>query len=183
VDRRSELHELLEAHRSLDDREREFRARMLELVAAPGDPFRRDRFDPGHFTASAIVLAPEGRAMLEVYHAKLDRWLQPGGHVEPCDATLDRAARREVEEETGLFELGTEPGAPVPFDLDIHPIPARREEPAHLHFDVRFLFHARTRTCRPGTGARAVRWADLDRGSGRSSDSGLDRVRARLARL
>ena len=176
MDRRLQLHALLEAHRPLDDRERGFRARMLELIAAPDDPFRRDRFVPGHFTASAIVLAPEGGAMLEVHHAKLERWLQPGGHVEPSDATLEFAARREVEEETGLAELASEPGARMPFDLDIHAIPSRGAEPEHLHFDVRFLFRARTRVCRAGDGARAVRWTDL-------TEARLDRVRARIERL
>lgn len=28
------------------------------------------------------------------------------------------------------------------FDLDVHLIPARDREPAHHHFDVRFLVHA-----------------------------------------
>ena len=29
-----------------------------------------------------------------------------------------------------------------PIDLDVHEIPARREEPAHLHWDLRFLLQA-----------------------------------------
>ena len=69
---------------------------MLELLDAPGDPFGRARFDPGHFTASAFVLAPDRRAILEVHHAKLGRWLQPGGHVESADDSLVSAAHREV---------------------------------------------------------------------------------------
>ena len=28
----------------------------------------------------------------------------------------------------------------LPLDLDIHEIPARREDPAHHHYDVRFAF-------------------------------------------
>ncbi len=135
---------------------------MLDLLDAPGDPFRRDRFDPGHFTASAFVLAPDGNALLEVHHVKLGRWLQPGGHVEPGDESLAAAARREVLEETGLGDLAPEPGAPEPFDLDIHPIPAHRAEPAHLHFDVRFLFRSGSVEARAGPEARAIRWTPLD---------------------
>ena len=30
----------------------------------------------------------------------------------------------------------------LPLDLDVHAIPARREEPLHLHWDVRFLLQA-----------------------------------------
>ena len=175
MDLRGRVRELLAAHRPVDDRERAFHSRMLDLLEVPGDPFRRDHFDPGHFTASAIVLAPDGREMLEVHHAKLGRWLQPGGHVEPCDRTLDLAARREVLEETGLAAL--DDGAPrgLPFELDIHAIPAHGAEPEHLHFDVRFLFRALSRGAGASAESRGVRWTSLDEVGAR--------LRARLASL
>ncbi len=91
----------------------------------------------GHVTGSAwIVDAPGGRVLL-THHAKLDIWVQPGGH---CDGDPDVAgvARREAEEETGLTSLHMVDTAIL--DLDIHPIPARGEVPAHEHFDVRFAF-------------------------------------------
>jgi len=47
---------------------------------------------------------------------------------------------RELKEETGV--LNVKLLAPGIFDLDIHPIPARKDFPAHLHYDVRFLFEA-----------------------------------------
>ena len=78
-----------------------------------------------------------GRACL-VHHVKLGRLLQPGGHVEPLDACLEDAALREALEETGL-SLELHPTAPRPFDVDIHPIPALRDEPAHFHLDIRYL--------------------------------------------
>jgi 8-oxo-dGTP pyrophosphatase MutT (NUDIX family) len=152
---------LLLAHRPLDEREQAALRQMLELIESPGDPFRRDRFDPGHFTASAFVLAPERDALLEVHHAKLGRWLQPGGHVEPEDESIAAAARREVLEETGLADLEAMAGVPAPYDLDVHLIPAHRAEPAHLHFDVRFLFLSRSRDAQAGPEARAIRWQPL----------------------
>lgn len=53
-----------------------------------------------HFTATAVVHNARGQVLL-VYHHKFDRWMCPGGHVEP-DELPDEAALREVLEETGL---------------------------------------------------------------------------------
>src|SRR6185436_11466671 len=53
---------------------------------------------------------------------------------------LMNVARWEVFEETGLRDL--DPILHGPFDLDIHSIPKRADVPAHLHYDVRFLFEA-----------------------------------------
>jgi 8-oxo-dGTP pyrophosphatase MutT (NUDIX family) len=81
-----------------------------------------------------------------VEHAKLGRLLQPGGHVEPTDLSLEAAAMREALEETQL-DLDFHPVAPRPFDLDIHQIPDRPGEPAHWHLDVRYLLVGRGEPC------------------------------------
>jgi 8-oxo-dGTP pyrophosphatase MutT (NUDIX family) len=175
---RSTVHALIAAHRPWDDPEALHRARMLELTAVPGDPLRRDHFAPGHFTASAFVLAPEREALLLVHHRKLDRWLQPGGHVEASDADLLAAARREVREETGIAELELE--RPGTFDLDVHPIPALGHELPHEHFDVRFLFRARTRELRVSAESKAVRWVALSELDGRVSDESVLRAVRKL---
>ena len=112
--------------------------RALELVET-GDSINRDRFDPGHFTASGFVVSPDGSALLLIHHRRLDRWLQPGGHIDPEDVSPIAAAAREVLEETGI---ATEPILEDLVDLDIHPIPPRAPEPAHEHFDLRFAFRA-----------------------------------------
>lgn len=180
---RATLHALLSAHAPWDAREAQHRARMLELTAVPGDPLRRDHFAPGHFTASAFVLAPDRAALLLVHHRKLDRWLQPGGHVEATDGDLLAAARREVLEETGIAELDLE--QPGSFDLDVHPIPALGLELPHEHFDVRFLFRAGTSELRLSAESKAVRWvplAELDAGSGSSvSDESVLRAVRKLS--
>ena len=104
-----------------------------------GDSTNRDRFDPGHFTASGFVVSPDGSSLLLIHHRRLDRWLQPGGHIDPADASPMVAAAREVEEETGV---ATEPLLAGLIDLDIHPIPPRAPEPEHEHFDLRFALRA-----------------------------------------
>jgi 8-oxo-dGTP pyrophosphatase MutT (NUDIX family) len=159
--RRDDLRRRLRTCRPHDTTERTFRERMLELVAAPTDPFARGHYGPGHFTASGFVLAPEGDALLMILHGKLGRWLQPGGHVEPGDADVLAAARREVAEEVSLGGLEPAPGFAAPFDLDIHPIPASARAPEHEHFDVRFLFRAPDRTFAAGPEVRDARWIDL----------------------
>lgn len=133
--------------------------RMLELLERPGEPFARHHLAPGHFTASAFVLCPERRRVLLIHHQKLGRWLQPGGHVEPGDESLLDAARREVEEETGV-SAGPVLGAGV-FDVDIHPIPASPKETAHLHFDVRYAFVADRADLAASPEVLGARWVEL----------------------
>lgn len=49
-------------------------------------------------------IVKDGEVLL-LYHNKLEKWLFPGGHVEPNE-TPDMAVVREVKEETGLdFEF------------------------------------------------------------------------------
>jgi 8-oxo-dGTP pyrophosphatase MutT (NUDIX family) len=94
--------------------------------------------EPGHFTGSAWVVSVDGERALLLHHRKLGRWLQPGGHADG-DGDLASVALREAEEETGLTGLRIEGGV---FDLDRHLIPARGNEPAHYHYDVRFVVKA-----------------------------------------
>ena len=125
------------------------------LLAHSPSPFSRDQFTPGHITCSGLVLSPAGDRILLVHHRRLDRWLQPGGHVEPEDATIDAAARREVEEETGaLLASGS---APL-LGVDVHAIPPKRGEPLHLHHDLLFLFRALGDDVSASPECRAVAW-------------------------
>src|SRR4051794_12991988 len=84
--------------------------KSLELIQMLLDcspaPFSRDQFPPGHITTSGLVLSPDADRLLILHHRRLDRWLLPGGHVEPADPTIDAAAAREVLEETGVVVSG-----------------------------------------------------------------------------
>ncbi len=137
--------ELLRTFVAADDREEADRCAMLRLADELEEPMSRGQ-ERAHFTASAFVIDEACGRVCLVAHAKLGRLLQPGGHVEPSDATLEAAALREAKEETAL-ELEFHPRAPRPFDLDIHEIPDRPGEPAHFHLDVRYLLVGQGRPC------------------------------------
>lgn len=94
---------------------------------------------PGHITGSAWIVDASRRQVLLVHHAKLNKWLQPGGHADGDEHVL-RVALREAEEETGLKNLAII--SETPFDVDIHLIPARKDLGEHYHYDIRFLIEA-----------------------------------------
>ncbi|MEO7032958.1 MAG: NUDIX hydrolase [Polyangiaceae bacterium] len=154
------VREDLSNYRTADPAEAGYVTRMLELSRA-SSACERSHFTPGHFTASAFVLSPDKREVILIHHKKLGIWVQPGGHVEATDAGLLSAARREVAEEVGLGELDLLPSESSLFDVDIHTIPARKAEPAHEHFDVRFAFVARTRDFERTEEVADVRWVPL----------------------
>ncbi|GAA3976126.1 NUDIX domain-containing protein [Thermobifida alba] len=119
---------------------------LRQALTERHDLSSRKEFRIGHVTAGAAVVASDGRVLM-IRHKALDTWLLPGGHLEPEDADLLAASLRELAEETGLHREHVEPlgGAdPVPIDLDIHQIPANpaKGEPAHWHFDFRYLHRA-----------------------------------------
>lgn len=109
------------------------RDRVLAFCRTHPDALERSCLE-GHLTGSAVVVDAAGSRTLLLHHAKLGRWLQPGGHADG-DGNLANVAWREATEETGM------PGLRVVWpavDVDIHTIPARPGEPEHLHLDVRF---------------------------------------------
>ncbi|MBI5362488.1 MAG: NUDIX hydrolase [Planctomycetes bacterium] len=113
---------------------------MLRFVDEHPEDAHQRTLLVGHLTASALVIDSTGERALLTHHKKLGRWLQLGGHCDG-DANLPGVALRECIEESGIAGLAIDP---VPLDLDVHVIPARKDEPEHLHLDTRFLVHAPT---------------------------------------
>jgi 8-oxo-dGTP pyrophosphatase MutT (NUDIX family) len=165
------LTELLRDYVAADEREEADRCAMLRLAEELAQPVSRAE-TRAHFTASAFVIDEPCERVCLVEHAKLGRLLQPGGHVEAADPTLEAAALREAQEETAL-ELEFHPTAPRPFDLDIHEIPERPGEPAHFHLDVRYLLIGRGEPC------EGAAWYVL----GATGDASVGRLAAKALRL
>jgi len=172
------LRRLLQAYVPDPGREPDHAA-MLRLVASGDDVFSADHVDPGHFTASGYVLAPDRRRLVLVHHARLGVWVQPGGHVDPGDVDVVAAAEREIQEETGLVGL-IRLGDGL-FDLDVHEIPARPTTPRHRHYDLRFLFLAAGEELRVSPESYAVRWVTLPELEVLDADPSMRRAAAKLA--
>ena len=107
--------------------------RFNRLLEDHPNCFERDCW-AGHITGSAWLLDPSQSKLLLTHHRKLNMWLQLGGHSDG-DADTAAVAKREAEEESGLPV--TLVSAEI-FDIDVHAIPARKDDPEHEHFDVRF---------------------------------------------
>jgi 8-oxo-dGTP pyrophosphatase MutT (NUDIX family) len=157
---REELLELLAQYRLRHSEEQATVDRICGLVRDHANCFERDCL-PGHVTASAWIVSRETGSVLLTHHRKLDRWLQLGGHTDGESNVLE-AALREAEEESGL--TGFEPlpaGGPVTIlDVDVHGIPARGDEPAHDHHDIRFLLRVSEAQSirREERESKAMRW-------------------------
>lgn len=177
------VREQLRGYQPVDATEADFVARMIQLTRAEA-ACERSHFEPGHFTASAFVLSPDRRDVVLIHHKKLGIWVQPGGHVEPSDADLVAAARREVLEEVGLGELELlSNGASPLFDVDIHLIPGRKADPAHEHFDVRFAFLAKTRDLVHSEEVADLRWVPLGELGTLATDESVMRAARKLGAL
>ena len=134
----------------------ELTAQLLEHTPSP---FSRAQFTPGHITATGLVLHPTLEAVLLIHHRRLDRWLLPGGHVEPEDSSVWEAAGREVKEETGA-QLAPHDFPPL-VGIDVHGIPPNSREPLHYHHDLVFSFCAASPDLLKTGEVREARWFEI----------------------
>ena len=151
------------------------RARILAFLDGHPEALHRSCAD-GHLTGSALVIDPSTRRVLVLFHAKVRRWLQPGGHADG-DGNLAGVALREAEEETGIVGLAVVTPA---IDLDVHVFrDAAGGEPDHLHLDVRHLVLAP-----PGSvgvanhESEGLRWVSVEELPGLAVDAGTLRMAA-----
>ena len=152
------------------------------LDACSDNFLNRDNFTPGHVTASCFVTTPKIKNAYTVliYHKTLQRWLQPGGHLEHSDESLEMAARRELLEETGLTSKLECMGL---IDLDIHTIPAKGHQPAHKHFDMRFLFISDKTTLNAGSDVTKAKWTSVAKITPSNSDASIVRALEKATKL
>ena len=129
----------------------------------------------GHFTASAWIVNQDKDKVLMTHHKKLNMWLQLGGHADGDDNLLN-AAIREVKEESGIKKCKVI--SDQIFDLDIHNIPEFDSQPAHTHYDVRFLLEADSKRDKVFISEESndVAWINLDEVVEKNSEPSIKRM-------
>lgn len=150
--------------------------RFVDFVREHADAAHRE-LGVGHLTGSAWLVSTDGRRVLLTHHKKLGLWLQLGGHADG-DPDLAAVALREAEEESGLTDLAVEGEV---FDLDCHEIPARGADPAHFHYDVRFVVRATgSEQFAVSDESHALAWREI---SDVAEDATMDASVRRMARV
>jgi len=132
---RDQLVTQLQQYQPYNEDERAHVERTLGFIMRHEDCFERSLLI-GHVTASAFLLNRDMTHALLMHHTKLDRWFQLGGH---CDGESNvlAVAIKEAQEESGIHAIV--PVSEKIFDVDVHLIPERSGEPAHYHYDIRFM--------------------------------------------
>ncbi|MDE1855818.1 MAG: NUDIX domain-containing protein [Candidatus Micrarchaeota archaeon] len=103
--------------------------------------------------------------ILLVFHTKLNKWLFPGGHIEPNE-TPDTAIVREVKEETGLDFIFSDFGMKktedvirrlaIPFNANLHSVGD------HNHYCMYYLGTVQTSEFLKNEESRDIRWFDRE---------------------
>ena len=157
-DPRFPLFESLNRYRSRYPDEQGTVDQMLHFLTRETYCFERTTTE-GHFTGSAWIVHPHNSSFLLTHHRKLNKWLQLGGHADGNHDLLEVAVKEAVEE-SGIEDISvlqTEV-----FDVDIHVIPPRRNEPEHLHFDVRYLLRSHTDAYNVSSESHDLAWIHAD---------------------
>ena len=163
-----------------DETEFSHQQAMLSFVERHDDFYKRTLVT-GHITGSAWIINPAHTHALMLHHKKLDRWLQPGGHVEQEVDVLDTALR-EAREETGISDLRVVKDAV--FDIDIHTIPENRKEREHQHYDIRYLLEAELNAIPAASDeSNDVKWFTLDEIATINDDASIQRMIAKTIAL
>lgn len=166
------LIETVRSYRPHDDVDAAHRRTVLDAIERHGVAVADRATRPGHLTGSALVVDSSRSRLVLLHHAKLDIWVQPGGHA---DGELDLAAVavREATEETGIDGLIVRPEI---VDIDVHEVRPPRED-SHLHLDLRYLVIAPPDAeLHLNHESRAGEWLSPDQALRRNSESGMQRL-------
>ncbi len=155
---RSNLLEALSSYQPWDETEAMHVQNMISFISREPQCFDRAVVE-GHITGSAWIVSPDERSCILVHHKKLNRWLQPGGHADG-NTDVFEVAQQEALEETGLKKLQSDENI---FDIDVHLIPARKSDPEHYHYDIRFKFTGNpAESILISSESNAVEWVPLN---------------------
>ena len=154
------LRQALKEFVPFDENEAECLRKTLNFVETGSNLFSRSN-QLGHINSSAFLMNSDLSKLLMMHHKFLNQWFQFGGHSDGDENTM-RVAAREVREESGIENF-------VPlrngvFDISVNSIPCneKKKEPAHLHFDIYFIFTTDTEKFQVSSESNSLRWFTLD---------------------
>ena len=140
--------------------EQKHRKSVLMFLRENNNNFERSNLK-GHITGSAWLLNKEKTKVLLNYHRKFNKWMQFGGHADG-DTDILAVAIKEAQEESGLTNIY--PVFSTIFDVDVHAIPANltKTEPAHYHYDVRYLLWTPEREYTISKESIDLKWVNIN---------------------
>ena len=155
---------ILDAHIAHDNEEAADIAAVRDLIRNHPNCFWRTHFDPGHITGSGLLISADGQRVLLNHHKFLDMWIGFGGHADG-ETDILSVCRREIVEESGIENI--EPVTTSIVDVSVHPVPPnpKKGEPAHKHFDIRYIFRVRNAADEDfslSDESVSLRWCDYD---------------------
>lgn len=152
------LIDALKKYNPRDEIEKNNVNKTFEFLRTSNNCFSRNN-QKGHITAGALIMDNKGNVLLN-HHKILNKWLLFGGHSDGEENSLD-VAKREVMEETGITEFDDLDGKI--FDVDVHLIPNNpiKKEPAHYHYDIRFLFIVKNHFFTISNESKEAKWISI----------------------
>jgi 8-oxo-dGTP pyrophosphatase MutT (NUDIX family) len=169
---RAVINQLLDDYRNRYPNEHATVERYQRFVADNPSCFERS-LAIGHATGSAWLVNRAMTHVLLTHHRKLDIWVQLGGHADGNSDLLD-VALREAREESGIDTLDVI--SDCLFDIDIHEIPERGSEAAHLHYDARFALRATTDKFAVSDESHALEWVEVEKLADKTTEPSMLRM-------
>jgi len=169
---RNQLLDLIEDYLDRFSEEKNTVTKIQHFIEENESCFERE-LQIGHITGSAWILSADRSHALLTHHRKLDIWVQLGGHADG-DSDIARVAMKEAEEESGLKGLSFVQS--MIFDIDIHEIPARGNDPVHFHYDCRFLLTAMDSDYVVSEESHDLRWVELSEIKNLTKESSILRM-------
>jgi len=152
------MYDMIERYNPSYPEEIDYKEYMLEFIRNNPDCLLRS-CTTGHFTASSLLLNTDMTRICLMHHAKLNRWLQLGGHCDG-DSDLLNVSIKEAQEESGIIDIS--PVQTDIFDIDVHLIPENSKDRSHYHLDVRFLLRANNDKLIKNHESSDLMWVDIN---------------------
>lgn len=165
---RQEIQSILDQYLHIFPEEREQLTPLFSfLQSTTWDLYDRKNMD-GHIVGSGVILDPNKKQTLMIYHNTFQRYQQPGGHVDPNETVLEWS-QRECIEETGIQDFVYLPldknNVNIPVDIGCHIVAAneKKNEDEHRHFNFIYAFTTNEKTpVMDDDGVSDAKWVTLD---------------------